>query len=570
MATYQVEFAYAGLEDDELTLEIGDILLGCLQKEDGWLEGELNGKRGMFPDNFVKKCQTNQNASKNKSAPPPIPSHKPKTGGSRRIFKAQFAYRSGNDDELTFEEGQKIMFVSEVEDGWARGELEDGSIGLYPTNFVLAAPEPDVEKEVQLVIKSDVPVKATKTVKKEAANDSALYYKVAFDYHADNGDELTLAVGDVIKVIKKESADEGWWEGENCATGGVGVFPKNFLDQTPIPAPGAKASPAMHQGRTKTVVMRGLSPTDRSARRNIVSEIPTSTNFKMMDNANVKNRPKGPKDRRPPKKKAQAERNPTSPLDENPPLEDQLETKLKLEPTPSPAPAAQTRSPLSGGVPMPGMPNINIGSLRKKQQKMAEKRGTSSDDKNSGANRSFNEAPSVSPLTVSDDKSDSAIPPWKKELMNAKRGKSIKPTSNVPDKPIAPANDAPPPWVKEIEKKKSSFTREDIKPESGSVKKEPATSPTPKPQPIAGTRSSFRPSASGSSFRDVPSSAVSTPQPSAPSKPQSSGGGEPTLSDLLREIQSLKTHVQSLSRRLDEESNLRTMLEKKVNSLQRD
>ena len=65
---------------------------------------------------------------------------------------------------------------------------------------------------------------------------------------------------------------------------------------------------------------------------------------------------------------------------------------------------------------------------------MAEKRGTSSDDKNSGANRSFNEAPSVSPLTVSDDKSDSAIPPWKKELMNAKRGKSIKPTSNVPGK----------------------------------------------------------------------------------------------------------------------------------------
>lgn len=66
-----------------------------------------------------------------------------------------------------------------------------------------AAPEPDVEKEVQLVIKSDVPVKATKTVKKEAANDSALYYKVAFDYHADNGDELTLAVGDVIKVNRK-------------------------------------------------------------------------------------------------------------------------------------------------------------------------------------------------------------------------------------------------------------------------------------------------------------------------------------------------------------------------------
>jgi len=223
------------------------------------------------------------------------------------------------------------------------------------------------------------------------------------------------------------------------------------------------------------------------------------------------------------------------------------------------------------------------------------------------ANRSFNEVDrvttSVSPLTVQDDKSDSAIPPWKKELMNAKRVKSIKPTSTVTetfeknahfnrlrnvfavpdnakpayeddvfvkDKPTvhAPSNDAPPPWVKEMEKKKSSFTREDIKPETGSVKKEPAALPAAKPQPIAVSRSSFRPSTSGPSFSEPK---VSPPvQPSVPSKPQSSGGGEPTLSDLLREIQSLKTHVQSLSRRLDEESNLRTMLEKKVNSLQRD
>ena len=42
MATYQVEFAYAGLEDDELTLEIGDILLGCLQKEDGKIQSGPN------------------------------------------------------------------------------------------------------------------------------------------------------------------------------------------------------------------------------------------------------------------------------------------------------------------------------------------------------------------------------------------------------------------------------------------------------------------------------------------------------------------------------------------------
>ena len=35
MASYQVEFAYAGVEDDEITLEIGDIITDCVQKEDG-------------------------------------------------------------------------------------------------------------------------------------------------------------------------------------------------------------------------------------------------------------------------------------------------------------------------------------------------------------------------------------------------------------------------------------------------------------------------------------------------------------------------------------------------------
>ena len=53
------------------------------------------------------------------------------------IYQAQFPYRGSDTDELTFEEGQRIIFIEDVGDGWAKGELEStGDIGLYPANFV--------------------------------------------------------------------------------------------------------------------------------------------------------------------------------------------------------------------------------------------------------------------------------------------------------------------------------------------------------------------------------------------------------------------------------------------------
>ena len=49
----KVVFEYEAKELDELTLHVGDIIQNCMIVEKGWMQGELNGKRGVFPDNFV-------------------------------------------------------------------------------------------------------------------------------------------------------------------------------------------------------------------------------------------------------------------------------------------------------------------------------------------------------------------------------------------------------------------------------------------------------------------------------------------------------------------------------------
>ncbi|XP_039770283.1 SH3 domain-containing protein 21 [Ornithorhynchus anatinus] len=48
-----------------------------------------------------------------------------------------------------------------------------------------------------------------------------------FDYEPEAPDELALHRGDLIRVLRKDTEDEGWWEGEH--EGRRGVFPDNFV-----------------------------------------------------------------------------------------------------------------------------------------------------------------------------------------------------------------------------------------------------------------------------------------------------------------------------------------------------
>ena len=54
----EVQYDCDAQHSDELTIRVGDIISNCKVYDDGWMEGELNGKRGMFPGNYVLKEET--------------------------------------------------------------------------------------------------------------------------------------------------------------------------------------------------------------------------------------------------------------------------------------------------------------------------------------------------------------------------------------------------------------------------------------------------------------------------------------------------------------------------------
>ena len=53
----KVEFDYDAELADELTIRTGEIITEVKQMDGGWWEGKLKGKKGLFPDNFVKVRQ---------------------------------------------------------------------------------------------------------------------------------------------------------------------------------------------------------------------------------------------------------------------------------------------------------------------------------------------------------------------------------------------------------------------------------------------------------------------------------------------------------------------------------
>ncbi|KAI2652124.1 CD2-associated protein [Labeo rohita] len=176
-----VEYEYVAVHEDELTLKLGDVIKNVRRiEEEGWMEGDLNGKRGLFPDNFVKEktMETEQEVKKDEPKSKEEPKEvKEETPIQRRA--------SGNVASLV----QRISTYG----------IPAGGIGLQPHS------QPRASKK--------------KPKKRQC--------RVLFEYVPQNEDELELKIGDIIDIT--EEVEEGWWSGS--MNGKSGLFPSNFVKE---------------------------------------------------------------------------------------------------------------------------------------------------------------------------------------------------------------------------------------------------------------------------------------------------------------------------------------------------
>lgn len=120
------EHDYIAKAPFELTIKKGDIIKDVVKKQDGWWEGVLNDKRGIFPDTFVRALEVE----------PSVVYRNKKDVSRIRRCRVAFSYKQDHEDELNLNVGDVIEVLGEEEEGWWRGIL-NGKEGVFPSNFVV-------------------------------------------------------------------------------------------------------------------------------------------------------------------------------------------------------------------------------------------------------------------------------------------------------------------------------------------------------------------------------------------------------------------------------------------------
>ncbi|KAL1924197.1 uncharacterized protein VTP21DRAFT_7232 [Calcarisporiella thermophila] len=145
-----VVYDYDAAEENEMSLVEGEIITDIVQVDEGWWQGvgEHGKKSGLFPANYVQILEADQakqavlpDSHPVSVAPVPeaeasiAPVEEAATGGYAAT--ALYDYEAGEDNEISFQEGEIIQEIEFVSDDWWQGKSSStGQIGLFPANYV--------------------------------------------------------------------------------------------------------------------------------------------------------------------------------------------------------------------------------------------------------------------------------------------------------------------------------------------------------------------------------------------------------------------------------------------------
>ncbi|CAA16388.2 Sorbin and SH3 domain-containing protein 1 homolog [Caenorhabditis elegans] len=114
----------------ELPLNRGDIIRIIREVDGYWMEGERNGRSGIFPTSYVQINTGNQ--------------------GDSQKMRAIYPFTARSDTELSLKRGEIITRRRQIDSNWLEGSNQIGIVGIFPASYV--EPIEQVEQHIPTIV----------------------------------------------------------------------------------------------------------------------------------------------------------------------------------------------------------------------------------------------------------------------------------------------------------------------------------------------------------------------------------------------------------------------------------
>ncbi|CAD5124040.1 DgyrCDS12348 [Dimorphilus gyrociliatus] len=228
----KAKYNFLGQNHMELSFKRGDVIRIIQDMNHNWTEGELDGRVGVFPSNYVEKLERPQE-------PFPIEGE----------GVAKFNFQPQSSVELGLKKGEVVKLCRRVDINWWEGR-NGNRVGIFPCSYVQVIVEPRYPPLSRSSVGSQTPpmhlVDTQGEFYREATGRSTLpatnesysssrpndasdfkLYKSLYRYIPQNADELEMYEGDIVFVYEK--CHDGWMIGESLRSRKFGTFPGNYV-----------------------------------------------------------------------------------------------------------------------------------------------------------------------------------------------------------------------------------------------------------------------------------------------------------------------------------------------------
>ncbi|CAI2352413.1 unnamed protein product [Caenorhabditis sp. 36 PRJEB53466] len=236
MATATAVYKFDPKSQRELALNRGDIVKIIKNIDAYWMEGERNGRSGIFPASYVQLDRREDVIVEQ--------------------VRALYPFTARNSNELSLKKGEMLTILREVDtncDEVLKKECETDNV----PKLKWADKSVDFDSEKTLMLDSfpvkvqgkletkriDIDKNKPQAIPKVTWHDSnkmdtsfnavslipegSQVHRVIYPYKPQKEDELQLFPNDIVFVVEK--CDDGWFIGTSLRTGLFGIFPGNYV-----------------------------------------------------------------------------------------------------------------------------------------------------------------------------------------------------------------------------------------------------------------------------------------------------------------------------------------------------